>query len=409
MNFGNVLWTVEEVVGDVGGPIMFGTPVADQGNVFVEAYRDTGLTMFPPAMYYKLYALDAGSGETIWTYEKIMPGFETRHSPLLSRDRVVIGNLGELIALDSSNGSVLWTFTASQQFLCYFGSAVSESDIIAVSCNYGWDTSQPSRLFVLSSETGKEIWNTTFCNHIVVPTIDDSSIYVSDFEGHVSSFDFDGNELWSIPFSERIDSPLTLDGEYIYFGSESGTAYVVRKSSGDVVWKSSGFDEIHSSFAVSPDSFYFVTYEGTLYAFDKKDRSEVWNISLDGCTLSSPVVGRNALILPSGKYIYFIEPRTGKILWEYDFTTGTSLSPDCVSSTVSISKDIVVFPTTAGYVFSLDPMHVGRIYAFTANISANNPNNPGFDLQITVLLLTMGTAAVATAASVALYWRRLKT
>jgi outer membrane protein assembly factor BamB len=181
--------------------------------------------------------------------------------------------------------------------------------------------------------------------------------------------------------------------------------YVVQKSDGAVVWKSSGFEEIHSSFAVSPDSFYFVTYDGTLYAFDKDNRFEVWNISLDGCTLSSPIVGRNALILPSGKYIYFVEPKAGEVQWKYDFTTGTSILPACVSSTVSISKDIVVFPTAAGYVNSPDPISVGRIYAF----AASDLDDPDFGLDITLLLLVVGTVAVATAASVLVYWRRLKT
>ena len=387
VSFGDVLWTYEEFV-NPWGYSAFGTSVNSQEVVFVESYRNMGLAVLPPHVYYILRALDAESGETLWTFEKIIPGFETHFSPLLLRDTVVVGNLQEVVALDIDDGSTVWTFSASQEFSCHFGSPVSVSDIVAVGCNYGWwDSSLPSRLYVLSSSTGKEIWNTTFENYVGVASVDEASIFVSDFTGRVFSFNLGRDELWNISLSEHVDTPLTLDGDFIYLGSKSGAVYILDKTSGDIVWESTRFGEIRSSFAVSPDSFYFVTLGGSLYAFDKNDRTEIWNLTLNGCTMSSPVLGRNALVVPSGNHIYFIKPSNGEILWEYQFTKEEFPPPRCVSSTASISNNLVVFPSNAG-----------KVIAFTSK-------NPNVDSHVMVLLLSVGIGGLATIATYVVYRR----
>lgn len=368
VKFGELSWTFEF---PTEYPAGLGTAVIGQRMVFVEYYWDTGLAVIPPNVMYSLFALDAESGEIVWTHERLAPGFETRYSPLIMEDTIVVGVGGSVIAFAIDNGSILWSFGYGGSF----GSPVGNSDIITVNCNH--------ILYVLSADTGDEMWNFSFQSHIVSPTIDGSSIFVSDSNGDVFSFDSEGNVLWDVSLSEYVESPLTSDGDFIYLGSRSGTIYVIDKTDGSIVWKLPGFGEIHSSFAVSPDLFYFVTQNGTLYAFDKKSRIEVWSVSLDGDTYSSPVLGRNVLVLPSGNFIYFIEPNTGSILWEYYHSTQI---PCMASSTATISSDLVVVGGCSDI--------AGRLYAFS---SENTDDNS----QIMILFIALGLAVVISLGSYA--------
>jgi len=149
--------------------------------------------------------------------------------------------------------------------------------------------------------TLKRVWQVKVAERISPPVIAEDTVIFSAIDEHrlnAVGAD-DGSSRWTFTTSGRVDSPPTIYGPLVFFGSADGYVYCLRLTDGELVWR----------FRASPQDIRTVAY----------DRLEsVWPVHgsvlvLDGVVYVT--AGRSSY-LDGGIYMYGLEPATGKVLYE---------------------------------------------------------------------------------------------
>jgi len=115
----------------------------------------------------------------------------------------------------------------------------------------------------------------------------------------------DGSRLWQCTAGGRIDSPPTIHGGFVYFGSADGWVYCVRAADGELAWR----------FRAAPQASQVVSY-GQLESACPVNGSVL--VQRDAVNASQAVVyavaGRSSF-LDGGLYLYGLDAQTGKRLF----------------------------------------------------------------------------------------------
>lgn len=226
----------------------------------------------------KILALDAASGEQLWSFEGPEDWFT---GPALGDGRVYVGNhTGEVFALDAASGEEQWSWSAT-------AAGMDHASIL-----------RP-------------------------PTYDDRTVYVAvHAAGRVATFDAEtGDPEWhvSLPEANVKSSPAVTDdrvfvgcsgihGVWRGGGSEetstegkSGTVGVLSaldRADGSEDWAHETDHDFRSSPAVAGDRVYVGGGEGAL-AVDREDGGERWRVTFDDYVDSSPAVAAGRLFVGS--------------------------------------------------------------------------------------------------------------
>jgi hypothetical protein len=151
------------------------------------------------------------------------------------------------------------------------------------------------------SSSLKRTWQVKVAEKISQPVIAKGTLIISTIDDHrvIALNTRDGSKHWMFAAGGRVDSPPTIYGEHVFFGSADGYVYRLRLKDGALVWR----------FRASPQDFRTV-------AFDRVE--SVWPVHgsvmvLDGVVYVT--AGRSSY-LDGGIYMYGLKPSTGKILYE---------------------------------------------------------------------------------------------
>jgi outer membrane protein assembly factor BamB len=147
----------------------------------------------------------------------------------------------------------------------------------------------------------KRAWQVKVAKKISQPVIADNTVVISAIDEHrvIALNANDGSSRWAFTAGGRVDSPPTIYGAVVFFGSADGYVYCLRLKDGELVWR----------FRASPQNLRTV-------AFDRIE--SVWPVHgsvlvLDGVVYVT--AGRSSY-LDGGIYMYGLQPSTGKVLYE---------------------------------------------------------------------------------------------
>jgi outer membrane protein assembly factor BamB len=147
----------------------------------------------------------------------------------------------------------------------------------------------------------KRAWHVKVAEKVSQPVIANNTVVISAIDEHcvIALNANDGSNRWTFTAGGRVDSPPTIYGDLVFFGSADGHVYCLRLKNGELVWR----------FRASPQDFKTV-------AFDRIE--SVWPVHgsvlvLDGVAYLT--AGRSSY-LDGGIYMYGLEPSTGKVLYE---------------------------------------------------------------------------------------------
>ena len=147
----------------------------------------------------------------------------------------------------------------------------------------------------------KRAWQVKPAEKVSQPVIAKGTVVISAIDEHrvIALNANDGSNRWMFTAGGRVDSPPTIYGDLVFFGSADGYVYCLRLKDGELVWR----------FHASPQDFRTV-------AFDRIE--SVWPVHgsvlvLDGIVYVT--AGRSSY-LDGGIYMYGLEPSTGKVLYE---------------------------------------------------------------------------------------------
>ncbi|WP_372808778.1 PQQ-binding-like beta-propeller repeat protein [Pontiella sp.] len=221
-----------------------------------------------------LFALDAGTGETRWTYETdgIIVGSPNFIQPLEPQEarRVVVMDQSEgmLHCLEAATGRVVWKSMAAER--CDGTPGVANGRIAYGSC-----------LAALH-------------------------VYATDGT-HLRDIEIGGDA--------QIAGGVAIEGRLAYAGLRDGALACFDIEAGEVLWSSEESDEqTFSTPAVTEVLVVYASDDGFVYAVDKKEGKPVWKFNAGGLPYS-PVVAKDRVVVTVDGVLYLLKLSDGTKLW----------------------------------------------------------------------------------------------
>ena len=170
-----------------------------------------------------------------------------------------------------------------------------------------------------------------------------------------------GKVKWSRELASRSESSPLINGDTLYFGSESGTVYAMNARSGDVRWRFRADGAVKGGLALADGRLYFGDYGGRAYAIRASDGRQVWKTGTSGGRLglsggnfySTPAVayGRVYLGNTDGR-MYSFSAASGEIAWSR--STGGYVYASPAVAAVPGYPPTVYFGSYSGRFYALD-------------------------------------------------------
>ena len=344
-----------------------------------------------------MYALDAGTGDEIWTHELGTPGdgedpTEIQSSPVVVGDMVIFGFDAHdqpglragVLALDAADGSVVWDFDPDQGeepsgCVGVWSSPSVDTDrglvfVGTANCRSspdGWNEFTEA-IIAIDLETGEPAWS--YQPH--EPNRDDL-----DFAGTPNLFDIDIG-----------DEPLSVVG----LGNKDGAYYILDRETGELVSKTQVVEpeyEADSNFSfggfIGPTAYADgIVAGGTagqgptacpcLHGIDAETGGVIWQAEE-----AQPIFGgssiANGVLFSGGTDFVFraVDLETGDELWSQDMpgavAGGSAIVGNDVIAVVGIREpgtDAV--PETAGFArFTLDEVAIDESAPTSTTAPAN--------------------------------------
>jgi outer membrane protein assembly factor BamB/serine/threonine protein kinase/FKBP-type peptidyl-prolyl cis-trans isomerase 2 len=341
--------TRRQVLGATAGALAVGALPGRTG-----AQQASGPTVYVGSGDGNVYALDAGTGEGVWSFET---GTAVVSSPTVVDGTVYVGsNDGNVYALDAGTGEEVWAFGT--------GDWVESSPTVVDGTVYvgSWDNS----VYALDAGTGQQVWEfDTGKFDWSSPTVVDGTVYVGSGDGDVHALDAStGEQVWAFETNDSVYSSPTVASGTVYVGSDDASVYALDATSGEEAWTFDTGDVIDtSSPTVTDGTVYIGTRYGEVYAIDTETGEKVWDFQTDGRIFSSPTVFKDKLFIGSDDtYLYALDTSSGERVWKYQ------TDERIYQSSPTVSENIV-------FVGNLSNSGNINFYALDANTGNKNWTN----------------------------------
>ncbi len=284
-----------------GGAAVFGLPVpfVGSGGGALEGGFGGGLAvgggrLFVASGYRTMSALDAATGNVVWTQPVDVP---LRGAPTLSGNRIYVVDVdNQIIAFNTQNGQQDWSYRGiveTARIMRASSPAVSGDTVIAPFSS--------GEVVALRSSNGQPVWNevlsrtsrTSALSEIRDiagrPVVSRGFVYAVGHSGIMQAMDIrTGQPRWSLPVS-GVNAPLPV-GDVVYVVSKTGELTVVNRDTGAVYWTR----ELNEG---------RVRQEGGFFGFGDRTVRPEW---------SGPILASNRLVLVNsdGEAVAF-DPKTG--------------------------------------------------------------------------------------------------
>ena len=255
-----------------------------------------------------LYALNATTGESIWTRD--LGQYIVRSSPAISDKSIVINNGYQVIALSIDDGSTLWT-----QDISFAGDT---SPTIAGASVY--IASQGGAVYSLALATGEQKWHIQIDGLLFgSPTVDENQVFLANDRGKVTAVAIDSGAInWTMAADGGIFAPIISDDDTIMFTTNSGKTYKVYSATGKPEWI---YDAGGTSGGATTFETVIVTSDnGGVSAIRRVDGQLLWLVPTGGAITVGPTIVSDLVYVASGQTLYGFDLDTGTL--QFTYSTG---------------------------------------------------------------------------------------
>ncbi len=237
----------------------------------------------------QVIALDKSDGSTVWSSERL-----TRIESGLGTDgtRVYSAHVdGSIFALNVLDGSIAWRFRTDDAFVG--GPAVADHTVYAVT--------DSGLTVALDAETGEALWRSSKDAWVQsAPAVAGNLLVVTSREGPVYALDATtGEEVWRFLARAGIRRSASIAGNAVYFGDEHGVVYSLEGSDGSLRWRFLTGDPIESTPAIHDGIVYIGSNDDSIYAIDAETGALAWSFKAGADVAASPSVHNDVVYIPA--------------------------------------------------------------------------------------------------------------
>lgn len=261
--------------------------------------------------------------------------------PTVVGNRAYLGVSGRTVAVDVTDGSVVWEHDDADGLPWPRPPAVGGGTVYTASSSLlGSADNQFTRLFALASDSGRVRWQRDlpplrsvlpFRNTVVVATVSD--LRVLDAATGATRVTYSTTGAFAPRNGRRKNSFRLAFDDGVAFVTTYGSTYPNRRRvvaidlhRGTVRWRAPVYDDNTVSSLAVRDGLVFVGTGSKLHTFDAETGSHVWRHEGFGYSVLSLVVGTETVFAaPDGEHILALDRATGEERWRA-VTTGHELS-----------------------------------------------------------------------------------
>jgi outer membrane protein assembly factor BamB len=270
----------------------------------------------------------------VWMHEA---GDAIESSAAIVDQKVYVGeSMGKLLALQLSDGKLLWEYEASDYGIGESSPAVHEG-VVYIGDLWG-------NVHAVSAETGKRIWIYETQGEIrSSPVIVDSKILIGSYDENLYCLSTSGKLLWKV----RSEGPLhatvgVLDG-IGYISGCDGVLRGIRVENGEEVSQFISGSYTGASAALSKGFAYFGTHDNEVLAINLKENSLAWSYRHPTRHFpfysSAAVVGNKVILGGQDKMVHCLNSKTGEAIWTFRTRARVDSSPAVVGNQIFIGSN----------------------------------------------------------------------
>ena len=269
-----------------------------------------------------VFALNASNGDILWRKDLDTP---LRSSPTVEKGKIFVQTIdNQLLALDTTDGSEIWTYSISAEETVLAGSAApaydDQKEIVVAAFSNG-------ELQAFNSRIGYPLWS----NNLVGPTqfgstaqintvkglpvIDNGVVYATGNSNQTLAANLENGELLWQRAIGSVNTPL-VDEQAVFIVSNNFELYALDKSTGETLWQKHLLEDIKA-----------------------KKRRELY--------ISDPLLINSELMLVvSNGLVLTFNPRTGEPKSAYDLEEDVPFAPIVAHKTILFTTndaDLIAF------------------------------------------------------------------
>ena len=311
-------------------------------------------------------ALDAATGETIWSYEI---GSPSDSAPAVSDSAIYVGARNHrLLAIARDDGALLWERSLGNIVL---GSAIVEDGTVYIG-------STNSRLEALDAATGEPRWSARIKGWVVGhPASDGSVVAAASLGERFITFDPDTGRRLLVFYSGTpvVGGPVITDGRAYFVTNRGGVwavdpaavsrpfsrfAYVAKfnffywrllkdpPQQTGTLWVGSARGRVKYSPVYADGNLLVVNEDGLVRALDGATGAEVWERALEAEVSAEPVAAGDVLLIATAtRRLVALDVASGEATWEYPLDGGG------LSAAPAVSGGSIYLPTADGRLVAL--------------------------------------------------------
>ncbi len=351
----------------------------------------------------EVIALSTATGNIIWTYATNSAADLVWSSPAIDSGKVYVGTPdGNLYCLDASTGSMKWAFKTS--------GSIDSSPLVKDGMVYF--TSEDGRLYCLDSTTGLFYWKTqvlsssgifasvAYSNNLFYVACKDGMVY------GITTYNGNSSIRWATSIRLPVTSSPTVSGNSLYLGSgaksfDNGTSYTGKiicfNASGPQVFWSTQTSEnnleiLYSSPAIADGRLFIGSNAGNFYCLDASTGATLWSVQTGRQIVCSPAVADGKVFFGCGGKgtIYCVSEYTGAVEWSYETESRCLSSPAVSNGVVYICSGFSVYafgssdpiPSSTPAPTSTTSTSPASLEASTATLQAKTDNDRTVNLTI---------------------------
>jgi len=258
------------------------------------------------------------------------------------------GGDGFLYCFRADTGELFWKYEAGEDLITV--PVIADGRVLV--------NSQSDTLFAVEAATGKWLWQyrrdspTGFTvRGASRPVVRDGVVYVGFADGHFAALRLEnGTALWDRALSSGrqftdIDAPPVFDakGRLIVAAYKDGL-FSIDPGSGETLWQATITGMVG---LVVRGEVAYATGDARAIAVHTTTGKVLWTTSLGQRAGLQPALAAGWLLVPTGRQLLFIDPRSGAIRQSFDPGKGITATPEVRGTEVYLLSNL-------GFVYSLE-------------------------------------------------------